>query len=644
MFKTIGFGRFTACGLLVSILCLISMPAFAEVAMVVSGDKIILKNGSVSMTIQKSTGRIISLDHGGESLLSRRAFGYFTVLASYVDDSGTDYMPGKESNARAKFLYDINPEFRTHVNNSEMVDISFTPEQAKGFPFKMELHYVLRKGESGFYYYVVASKPGDTGDAVLTQLRFGMRLNDSMVNIRVNDKLSGVIPDSKAISSAKGMVMDATYVLQSGEVSTKYTWSSPTEDALVHGLHNEKQGVWMITPSNEYLCGGPTKQHNTSHATDRGPIILKLLYSHHYGSRGSYVSGEWQKIFGPVYVYLNKDDQAQALWEDAKREGKKHRKAWPYSWLNHTEYPINRAVVTGCFKGTGLTNLSNGWVVLARPKEYRGLDWQQQGAENYIYRARMADDGSFAIPAVRTGTYTLYAFVPDMIGEFRKDNVSINATGEVKLDSLQWSPRSFGKLLWRVGKPDRTAAEFRHGDDYRHWGVWFNYQKDFPHDVDFTIGKSKERRDWNYAHMAVWEEKDGWQPRIQPADRTGEGNWRLPTWKIRFRYDESMSGRATLTLALASVSRDGGLAIGLNGKPLNKITGMKGDSALPRSGIYGTFCEHFIRFDASLLRKGENVLTLDLLPLKQHHGKRQNYPHFGIMYDYLQLEIDPQGQ
>ena len=123
-----------------------------------------------------------------------------------------------------------------------MVDISFTPKQPEGFPFKMELHYVLRAGDSGFYYYVVASKPGDTGDAVLTQLRFGMRLNDSMVNIRVNDKLSGIIPDSKAISSAKGLVMDATHTLQSGEVDTKYNWSSPTEEALVHGLHNGKAG------------------------------------------------------------------------------------------------------------------------------------------------------------------------------------------------------------------------------------------------------------------------------------------------------------------------------------------------------------------------------------------------------------------
>ena len=109
--------------------------------LVESGNRIILENSSVSMAIQKSTGRIISLAHQGDALLSPRQFGYFTILASYVDDSETNYMAGKESNVKAKFLRDQSPEFNIHVNNPEMVDISFTPKQPAGFPFKMELHW-----------------------------------------------------------------------------------------------------------------------------------------------------------------------------------------------------------------------------------------------------------------------------------------------------------------------------------------------------------------------------------------------------------------------------------------------------------------------------------------------------------------------
>ena len=310
------------------------------------------------------------------------------------------------------------------------------------------------------------------------------------------------------------------------------------------------------------------------------------------------------------------------MWYDAKREGEKHRKHWPYSWLEHPEYPINRAVVTGRFKDTGLTH--NGWVVLARPQEYRELGWQQQGAENYIYRARMADDGSFAIPAVRKGKYTLYAFAPDMIGEFRKDDVTINTTGEVKLGSLQWSPRSFGKLLWRVGKPDRTAAEFRHGDDYRHWGLWFNYQRDFPEDVDFAIGKSKERSDWNYAHMAIWEEKGGWQPRIQPADRTGEGKLAaaLPGRFVQLRYKANVGVRPHSRPG--SVNRVGN-RYRLMANPLDKP--YRASETPSRSGIYGASVALYA-FDAALLPHREHVLTLDLLPRKQHRGQRQTLSSF----------------
>jgi len=57
----------------------------------------------------------------------------------------------------------------------------------------------------------------------------------------------------------------------------------------------------------------------------------------------------------------------------------------------------------------------------------------------------------------------------------------------------------------QIGIPDRKAAEYKHGDDFRHWGLWFEYPKDFPNDVNFIIGKSDERDDWNYAHVYVKE-------------------------------------------------------------------------------------------------------------------------------------------
>ena len=35
-----------------------------------------------------------------------------------------------------------------------------------------------------------------------------------------------------------------------------------------------------------------------------------------------------------------------------------------------------------------------------------------------------------------------------------------------------------------------------------------------------------------------------------------------------------------------------------------------------------------------------DVVTLDLVPRKKHGGQRLNHPHFGVMYDFLQLEVE----
>jgi len=596
--------------------------AHAEVSMVDSGNTIELHNSEVSLTIDKSTARIVGLVQSGKSLLAPGQSGYFTMIAGEGEERGNP-------------LRIENCEFKTHLETKDTIDLVFAPKRSRGFPFDMEIHYVLTDGESGFYFYLVAAKDADTPDAQFTQLRFAMRVDHSMLNIRLNDERSGVIPSTESIKRAQGQVMDATYLLESGEIITKYEWSTPTEEAPVYGLNNGSQGIWMIRGGSDYLCGGPTKQHNTCHATDKGPILLNLFYSGHYGSGGSLVSngsGTWRKVFGPTFVYLNQAPNPDALWEEAKRQAATLRNAWPYAWMDQPEYPINRASVFGSFEG-----IDGGWVVLARPKEFRGLDWQKQGGDSHVYRAPINADGSFSLSAVREGTYSLYAFAPGIVGEFRQDDILVDSAKEIQLGRLTWESRSLGKLLWRVGTPDRTAAEFRHGNDFRHWGLWFNYRNDFPTDVDFTIGQSRERTDWNYAQMAVWEEEGGWMPRLDA--KTGEGEWMLPVWKLRFNCEEQMQGLATLTLALAGVNREGGLTADVNGTPLGSIEGLAGDSSIHRSGIHGFFRERFLSFDASLLRKGENVLTLEIHPGRMP-GVRSNHSPFGLMYDYVQLEVD----
>jgi len=599
-------------------LAILSLEIHAGIIINDSGSQIELSNDEVSLTIDKARARITKLSQEGKSILAPGQTGYFTLIA---EDKGAPSVIHRIENC----------EFNIHLLTENTVDLSFRPEKPEGFPFEMDLHFVLRDGESGYYFYVVASKEAGTPDATITQFRHAIRLDYSMINAHLNDERQGTVLSTEEIQNALGKVMDATYMLENGEFRTKYEWSSPTGEAPVYGLHNETQGVWMIRGGSEYLNGGPTKQHNTCHGTDKGPIVLNLLYSNHYGSMGSYVSGEWTKIFGPTFVYLNQSGDPNSLWHDAKIQETKMRKAWPYDWMDHPEFPVDRASVSGQFP-----NIDTGWVVLARPYEFRGLDWQQQGGDSYTYRSRIRKDGSFLIPAVREGTYSLYAFAPGIVGEYRKDHIEVDSTAETLLGKLPWKSRSYGKVLWRIGEPDRRAEEFRHGDDYHHWGLWLEYPEDFPDDVDFIVGQSKERTDWNYAHMIMWMEEGGWRPKLD--QNTGEGEWREPVWKIRFPVDDTIAGFAHLTIGLAGVSRDTELQLYLNGNPLVSYELISSDGCIHRSGISGFYRERILTFDASLLDIGENTLSLELNVLEKPN-RRTNYS-FGIMYDFLQLEVE----
>ena len=148
---------------------------------------------------------------------------------------------------------------------------------------------------------------------------------------------------------------------------------------------------------------------------------------------------------------------------------------------------------------------AGAWVGLAQPpyqadfgKGPITIDWQTDG-KHYQYWARADASGRFTIPNARPGAYTLYAFTDGVLGEFSRADVRVEAGKTTDLGDLTWTPVRHGRQLWEIGVPDRTAAEFRHGDHYWQWGLYNLYPQEFPNGVDFVIGKSDWKRDWNYA-------------------------------------------------------------------------------------------------------------------------------------------------
>jgi rhamnogalacturonan endolyase len=250
----------------------------------------------------------------------------------------------------------------------------------------------------------------------------------------------------------------------------------------------------------------------------------------------------------------------------------------------------------------------------------RIVDWQND-AKFYEFWVRGDATGRFAIANVRPGTYTLHAIADGVLGEFTLTNVAVVAGGTVELGQLDWRPIRHGRQLWDIGIPNRTGAEFFKGDDYYHWGWYLECAKLFPDDVHYVVGKSDFRKDWFFEQVPHNE---------NPTNTNGLGRGRDTTWSIDFNLPRAPRGRATLRLAICGVGTRT-LAADVNGQSIGSLTNLVYNATINRDGIGGSWTEHDLAFDASLMKAGTNVMQLTVPA-----GSLTS----GIIYDYLRLELD----
>lgn len=248
------------------------------------------------------------------------------------------------------------------------------------------------------------------------------------------------------------------------------------------------------------------------------------------------------------------------------------------------------------------------------------VDWQID-ARHYEFWVRADEDGNFQIPNVRPGSYTLHAIADGVLGELDFSNVVVSAGKNVALGDLQWRPVRYGRQLWDIGIPNRTASEFFKGDDYFHWGWYLEYPKLFSQDVHFAVGKSDFHRDWFFEQVPHDEDS---------YDTTGQSFGRETTWAISFNLPEAPRGKATLRVAICGVGARA-LTATMNSETIGSITDLVYNATINRDGIGGIWSEHDLKFSASRMRAGENNLALTIPA-----GGLTS----GIMYDYLRLELD----
>jgi rhamnogalacturonan endolyase len=277
-------------------------------------------------------------------------------------------------------------------------------------------------------------------------------------------------------------------------------------------------------------------------------------------------------------------------------------------------------------------------------------------------------DGKFEITKVRPGSYTLHATADGVLGDFAQANITVEPGKTIDLGKLVWKPVRFGKQAWEIGTPDRAADEFLKGDGQNVW-LWgwdLRYALLFPNGLTYTVGKSDPKKDWFFEEVPTAtnlsfvnpEAKDpanqryGWvkAESLKQYPQTDQGGpWKVygrgkeTVWTIKFNMGQEGHGLAALRAGIAGVNGlRGGLAVAVNGKYAGAIgDGSNPDNprlintdALRYNTDKGLWQQRTLKFDAAMLKKGENSITFTV-PAGEVSS--------GIVWDYLRLELDEKG-
>ena len=615
-----------------------------DVEIIQSADHFTLINDKVRVTIDRKSGDLVSI--------------IFRDLELMGHDSGHPAGYWEQDPSRSHHLIScvsIDPKF----NNGERAEVSIKGTSdglvslgagpGGGTLCDIELRYSLGREDSGIYTYAIYTHPNNYPDTLIGESRFGVKLNSHVFDWLSIDKDRNKLmltPEDWAKGTQLNM-KEARLIntgIYKGQVEHKYDYSALQYSIPAFGWSstNKHVGFWFINPSMEYLSGGPTKVELTGHldlTNTADPTLLDYWRGTHYG--GSVLTlkaGElWSKVVGPIYIYCNEAETPNTMWKDALNQAQKESYKWPYQWVKGVDYPssIQRSKVSGhiIISDPQAPNLkpSNMYVGLSAPdwitnsRNYHGTERQipvtwQTDAKYYQFWVHSDNEGNFILNNVRPGRYTLHAFSDGVLGEYKKADITVKESEVLDLGKIIWKPVRFGKQIWDIGIANRSAKEFAHGNDFWHWGLYCKYAEWFPDDVHYVIGRSNFANDWNFEQV----------PHATKYDSSGHAHGHATSWEISFNLEDKPQGNATLRLAIVGVETSK-IDVKVNGKIAGQVSDLTPNAVLHRDGIQGTWVEKDIRFSASLLKAGNNTLSLTIPagPVTS-----------GIEYDYLRLELD----
>lgn len=556
--------------------------ARSEMTATLNGLSATMSNGIITLNIGKD-GRAYKMFH--EANGTDNILGSSGIYFDYTADKNRALSPGKAE------IVKLTDDYAEILYTNTSADLRFSQG------------YILRKGVSGVYTYVIANGTDKSSGVKVKEARVCTRLASTFLDGYVDDKMQGRIPSNAEMKMAEkdeNKVQDATYRMEDGSIYTKYDWAQFIVNDSVHGLMNGKVGVWNIPCSYEWLNGGPMRQELTVHATSKSPITIQMLQGEHLGGAAqTYTDGESQ-IFGPFLIYVNSGASTEDMIADAKEEATRQRAQWPFQWFGNDLYPLDRSTVSGHIDITPGGSDSELQIVLGQP----GTELIRQGKE-YMYWTKTDANGNFSIPNVRKGNYSLYAYATSgtITDKFEYQGVVVT-DDTTDLGDISWSTTVYDSLLWNIGENNRRADGFMISDDLRAYGLW----EKVPANLTFCPGVSDLATDWYYAQC-----------------HNG-------TWTIKFNIDKVPDGNMHLTASVAGATNKPTVAIKVNGTSITSWNFSSNDAAIYRSATQaGRHWVKTCKFPASMLKEGENTIDLVMSGISKNGG---------VMYDCLKLESD----
>ncbi|KAJ7236239.1 galactose mutarotase-like protein [Mycena rebaudengoi] len=637
---------------------------------------IAISNDRLSFTIDKTTGFLGNIHLDGQDLSGPQSNtsgrGYYEchcVPMGYEVPASDIFHIATNGNATFTLIQGRDASLIPYagVFMQQILPVGHTFQQwyfLRDTPTATGLHNFARMR----YENASLGPPFENGGIPVREIREVWQFNTTLwQTASTSADLNASIPSQSAITPAV-QAQDATwnlaiatpnepFVQQTSDWWTKYFLADAYRKRKAHGLYGKTDvgmafGAWIVSVTQDTLFGGPTHYDllldgmigvpEGSPNLIRIPHIYYYFTSSHQGAATSNLTNEgYDRTWGPQYLYFNKGHQASlpSLRADAESKADFFAYAIFYQSIAHLVPgfipPTERGTVS--LEHMSLPPAATDAVaVLSAP----GLDYPRNilNLKAFQYWGDVSPAGGLKIGNVADGTYRLTVYAKGVFGSFIKEGVEVRAGRITRLKGLVWKEESAGTEVWRIGTPDRSAGEFKHGFErnpnktfhpmeYRsYWGA-YSFANDFPLGVNFVVGKSNVGTDWNYAQLATNGQNVNFTIQFDLLQAPEADS--LATFTIQLAGASGATGNEDFSNAtFASFP----LEATVNGPSQALewvIPSNVSSSCLERSGISCFTVTNKWTFPGSWLVNGTNQVVVGL-----HPGSSTR-----VMYDTLRLEL-----